>query len=77
MVSISNRQAKHDHIWQEVERFYAAPRTDIPASTGSGDPWSGMSNERIALGVTTLALVCGCGAREFQPVLGQSLTVLP
>ena len=72
MFSISNRQAKHDHVWQEVERFYAPPNLSKIVSDGDY-----FRSERIALGVTTLALVCFCGVREFQPVLGQSLTVLP
>ena len=73
MVSISKKQANHDHRWVEAERFYAPPRKDMPIPDSSRDPWAGYSHERIALGVTTILFECECGVLDHTQFLGQSL----
>lgn len=60
----------HRHKWTEMERF----STPSLASFKS-DRFTGPATmlERMAFGVTTLKLVCECGALKTVEVLGHSL----
>ena len=60
----------HKHIFnKEVERFYAPPTDfDVEARRVSLG-----SLEKLALGVTTIHLVCRCGEHKFVEILGKEL----
>ena len=58
---------KHEHFWEENERFYAPP------STGSHKVDSGVDVRQIIFGVTTIHFICECGEHKFVEVLGKEL----
>ena len=60
----------HKHIWEEVERFYAPPPTDIELDVGRGRPGS---LEKLVFGITTIHFVCKCGEHKFVEILGKEL----
>ena len=61
----------HKHIWKEEERFYAEPVGHLKSSI-----LPDYVVERLALGVTTIKLVCqdpDCGHIKAVEILGKSL----
>lgn len=63
---------KHEHIWEEIERFYALPVKE-PFSLQGPSSKSLQVMEQMSLGVTTIHFVCKCGEHKFVEILGKKV----